>query len=657
MSPAGGPGPSALLRALLFPGAIGLLVLVLGLTGVTSSSVGVYATDNGASEEDAGILAGPDRPIRWDEWAVRTPWVFRQLERDIPERAPGALGSHDMALLYDLPTPGWEVVLRPQTAGYRLLSPERAFAIEWWSLFAIQLLGVYALLLALTGRSAVSALAASLLTLSPATQWWTTPATFTTIGYGSLATALLLFAYRARTVRGRIGLSVPGGLASAAFLATLYPPWQLGAALVLVPVGVASILPDLWRAQSRHRALRSLAVVLPVALLLAGVLFGSFMVSHRDAVEAISDTVYPGRRTANGGGGTDVRRIVSSAFDYFSSQKRYALVNGMNQSENASALPLLLPVSVGCLLLAAGRRLKGSRCAPALVGVLVGGGVIAAWMLVRVPPDVGRLLFLTKVPPPRLLLPLGFAGVIALALLVCHQSESANRLSRWQLLPPVAAFAGALAWGAANYDVDGHRVDISVAAAFVAVAVVGLALSLGRRPIVGLGVLALFTLWQASLINPIQHGTDALTKSPLRLAVDSLKRDAPPGAGWIAFQADATVKGTITAAGVDNLSGVSPYPDRASWRLLDPASANEEMWNRYAHVSFIAGTAGIQPSFELRAGDDLAVTVDPCSPVLRELGAWFVVTQGFEMGSCMRPLLKLPHGESYVMVYRYQGGT
>jgi len=644
------PPPGA---ALLFPVGLLILVLVLGLLGLNGSSIGVYATDNGLTERQAQVLAGPSRAIRSDEWAVRTPWVLGQAERGLPHEYAGAVGRHDAAILSDVPTRGWEVLLRPHTAPYHILDSERAFALEWWAFFAIQLLGVYALLLVLTRRIAVSALAACLFTLSPVTQWWTIPFTFTTVGYGCLATALVLAAYRASTGRRRVGLSVMGGFVLAAFLAGLYPPWQIGTALVVLPVGMASVLPDLWRRDSRRRAVRSLGIVLSLALGIGGGLFAAFLAGHADAVHELADTVYPGQRTASMGGGTNPRIALSAAFDYFATKKPYTLVNGTNQSENSSVLPLLLPVGVAGVGLVARRRLTGSRAAPALVGCLLGGVVIAVWMFLPIPVAAGRLLLLTRVPPSRLLPSLGLAGVLSLALLAGHRHESGRRLSRWHILAATTSFGAVLGWSAKEYRVEGARVDLRLAVAFALIAVVGLVVSLGRRPAIGLLVLVLFSFWQTSLINPVRHGLGPLTESPLRRAVESLKRGAPTDAGWIAFVADATVKGTLSAAGVNNISGVSPYPDRAAWEILDPAGANEDIWNRYAHISFAPGIPGAAPTFTLRAPDDVLIIIDPCARELRELGARFVVTQGFEVGTCVRPLVRLPYGESFVVVYDY----
>lgn len=631
-----------------------LVAVVLGLLGISGSSVGVYGTALGQSEDEAGILAGPARQIRSDEWLVRTPWVERQVERGLPSRIASGVGTHDASVFIDLPTGGWEVILRPHTFVYRVLGAEQAFAFEWWTFFGLQLLGVYALVLTLTGRVGLSALAGAIVTLSPATQWWTTPVTFTTVGYGCLATAAVLRAYRAPGLRRRLVLSVLAGLLFAAFLTTLYPPWQIGVGLVLAPIGIAAVVPDLRTGAGRRRFARSAAVVLPVTAVVAGGLFGAFVSAHRDAIDVITSTVYPGQRVAQKGGGTPVAIVMGAAFDSFSSAESFQMVNGTNQSENSSALPYLVPAALAAVVLSVRRRLAGSRSTAPLVGSLVGAGVVAAWMLAPVPGRLGQWLLLTRVPPTRLHLPLALGGAVALALLVSHQGDSGKRLNRFEILGVVAVTAAALVWGARHYTVEGSGIDQGRAAVLVVVVLAGLALVLGRRPLPGLAVLALFSFWQASLINPVQDGMGALRDSDLRGAVEAVEREGPADAGWIAYSVDASVKGTLTAAGVNSLSGVSPYPDWDAWRIIDPGLAHQDIWNRYGHVSFAVAAPGAPTTFNTQSPDSFEILLDPCSPVVGRLGVRYLVSQGVEVGSCVELVAKVPHGATDVYLYRHR---
>lgn len=635
--------------AWIFPAVVVLAVLVLGLLRLSGSSLSIYATGLGATEGEAGVVAGPARHIRSDEWNVRTPWVLRQVELGFPEEVPGAVGTHDVTLLGDLPTGGWESLLRPHTLAYRFLDVSRAFAVEWWAYYAVQLLGVYALLLALTRRPLLSALASSLVTLSPATQWWAAPGTFTTVGYGCLTAALVLMAVGAARTSARLGLAAAAGLAAALFLVALYVPWLIGTALVVVPVVAGALAARLVDPARRRRALRALAVVVPVTGFIAAGLFGAFLFSHRDAVRAISGTVYPGDQAEQQAGSASVPALLGGALDYFASGTRVSAVNDANQSENASGLLLLLPVAVACAAHGVRGRFRPPPAAYPLLGSLVGGGLLVAWIVLPVPGWAGRLALLHRIPPQRLFLPVALASAVALALLAHYHLSSGKRLGRATMLVAAGGFAAVQWWAASDYTVDGSGINPGLAAPLVLVVAAGTALALGPRPVAGLAVLAGFCLWQASFIHPVQRGTDPLTEGPVRRMLDRVAAGRP-GSGWIVFGGDPLLLGTLTAAGVNTLSAISPYPDAEAWRVLDPAGEFDEVWNRYARVSFFA-LAG-EPNFKLVQPDSITVTVDPCDAKLETLGVEFLVAQNAELTGCVEPVEELAYGEGYLNVYR-----
>lgn len=639
-------------RAWLFP--LGVLVIVAALTllRLSGSSLGLYATAFGASEDQAGILTGPARDIRSDEWVVRTPWVLRQLELDMTTRVRGGMGTHDVAVLADLPTRSWEIALRPHLGGYLLLDAERAFALEWWGLAAIQLLGVYTLLYALTRRPGVAALASTLLTLSPATQWWWVPGAFTTIGYGCLATALVLFAHRSASHWRKIGLSTTAGWVLAAFLTTLYPPWQVGTAIVVAAVGVAAIVPDVVRRSTRRRSLASLAVVGGVAFGVAAVLFGSFLLAHQDTIKTISGTEYPGGRVTSRGGQASLPVLWSSAFDYFAAKSPMTMPNGTNQSENSSGVPYVLPVGLACFAFGAAGRLRDHEGAGVLLACVGAGAVLLAWMLLPIPAELGRFALLTRAPSVRLYLPLALASVLALGLLVAFELDTGRRLGRATSAVIVGFFFGGLAWGAGAYRIGDQPIDLSLALVFIVVVCAGVALALSRRPLLGLAVLVAFTFWQATLVNPLQKGTSPLTSSPLRAAIDEIRSTSPEGTGWVSFSVSAHVTGTVTASGVNHVTGVSIYPDWGTWRVLDAEARHHEIWNRYAHVIFLPGTVGSDTTFRLISTDQVSVTIDPCSPALTRLRVGFFVTQDADLSACATLLKKVPLGSGYAAIYQ-----
>lgn len=641
-----------LLRYLGFPTAVVMLVLTLGLLRVNGSSLSLYATGVGVQAEDAGVLAGPARPIRSDEWYVRTPWALRQKVLGLADRVEGGVGTHDVAVLSDLPTGGWETVLRPHTASYRVLDANRAFAVEWWTFLAVQMVGVYTLMAALTRRPTISALTALLLGLSPATQWWYSPGTFTTIGYGSAAAGLFLFATR---LPGwpRAAAAVGSGLSFAAFLTTLYVPWQIGTALVVGPITVGALGQQLLEPAKRRDAIRSMVVPGLVAGGIGSILFALFILDHRPTIDAIVGTVYPGTEPARRGGGVNLVTFWGSPFDSYSASSTTGVVNAANQSENAAGLVLLWPVAVAFCLLASGSQLMRTRLWYPLVGLLAGGALIVSWMLLPIPASIGQLALLTRAAPQRFHLPLALAGVLALGVFAAYRAEAGVQVPPFVKLLASSAFAATSMWAAGGYLADNAPPSLRSAGLLVLVVCVGIALALSTRPATGLVVLVAFSAWQTSLINPLQVGTGPLTASPLRSAIDRVQADGRPTAGWATFDVDPIVKGTLTASGVDHLTGVSPYPDVRTWRLLDPTGASESIWNRYAHISLSVGATGSPPVFELLGPDSLKVTVDPCGPEIRQLDVqYFVSMEGGPAISCAVPVADVVHGAGRISIQR-----
>src|SRR5438132_1314372 len=207
---------------LRFPIAVIVVVVVLGSLKLTGSSV---SFDARVDLHRGPVVAGRARAVRTDEYQVRTPLAVRQAALGFPNRDEIGVGEHDMGVLYDLPTRGWEILVRPQTWPYHVFGLGRAFAFEWWIPFlALPALGLYALALALGIRALTAALIAMLVVLSPFVQWWTLPVTGTAIGYTCLAAAALVVATRLRSPYAKVGMAVATGWLGACLVVVLYPP-------------------------------------------------------------------------------------------------------------------------------------------------------------------------------------------------------------------------------------------------------------------------------------------------------------------------------------------------------------------------------------------------------------------------------------------------
>ncbi len=487
--------------------------------------------------------------------------------------------------------------------------------------------------------------------LSPATQWWTGSATYTTAGYGGLGTALILWAYQA-TGRRRMVLSVAAGLSLAAFLTGLYPPWQIGAVLVAGGTALGVVAADASDSRHRREVIRAVAASTAPAALIAIGLFGLFAFQHAEAIEAVTSTVYPGQNAAAVGGVADPVRVLSAPFDSFAARDTYAIVNGTNQSENASGILFVLPVAAAMFAfsVASGKRTPAWF---ALQGTMAAAGVLAAWTFLPIPAWLGQFALLTRVQPERAVVPLTFASTVAFAQMLAHLRASKESLPLRAVIVSVAVFLVPYGWAAGRYVVDGTATDHRLAAILLLILGSGVAASLARpNRVAGPAVLVMFALWQTSLINPIQRGTDPLTDNALSEAIEQLAEADRSESGWVLFGQNAYVKGILTASGVNHLSAISPYPDVEAWQRLDPSGQFEEVWNRYAHVSFEFAPPDTAPEIRLLGADSLIIAVDPCHPALGELGMDYFVTVDPSWTGCGTAVTPVSLGSTELMIHR-----
>lgn len=606
---------------LRFPLLVMVAVVVLGSLELSGSSASLYAEPG----RDPDLVAGRARAPRTDEWWVRTPLLARQKTLGFPVHDEIGVGEHDMGVLSDLPARGWQVLARPHTFPYHVFGFERAFAFEWWITFlALPALGLYALALQLGLRALTAALISMLVVLCPFVQWWTASWTGTSIGYACAAGAALIAATRARSTYSRIGLAAVSGWSAACLVIVLYPPTVIPMALVAGVATVAAIAASFPPADRRREWCVRLALVLGVACVVGAALVVAFFAVHSTGIEAVSDTVYPGRRRTPAGTG-DLRRLFGAPFDLIESTRsaRELTVNGVNQSEASAGLFTLFAVAAASVLTRGIVQWRYWRSRAVLVGVLGISAVLLAWYLVPLPDVVGRITRFDRLRPNRLLMAFAVASALALGLFLDAQHRSRKRLRPLPLAAGTAAFAVPTVWAGLGLRIDGELAPLWQVLLLAAVGTVGVGLALqGTR--LGLWVLVGLFAVSAATVNPLQHGLDTLFDHPAARLGRELRARPDTGAVLNFWGGEITVRGGLTASGVDLVSGVNFYPNKAAWRVLDPDDSMRQAWDRYNNAIWSAGPPGSKPQI-IGSEDTVLVTVDPCDPRLSRLGVGTIV--------------------------------
>jgi hypothetical protein len=360
--------------------------------------------------------------------------------------------------------------------------------------------------------------------------------------------AMVIVGGRTRS-RWRYVLFALGGWAGACCAMELYLPW-------VIPLGVLFAAVAVSQLTRAFKTWKEFAAAAACGVGVFVVLVALFYRAHHVALEAISNSVYPGRRSTDSGGGSPVL-MFGAPFDSQTFHVSSTVIAGTNQSEAASGLMLWFPIAM------VGGGFEGIRsrsgAAKALAVTLLMSLVFAAWALLPVPAWLGGLIGLTRVQGSRIVVPLTIASALA-AGLYAHRlrTDGSFRPAPNRIAIGVASFVAITGWAALQISVD--AVFMSPARIIVLVTLFSVAtwLVLSGRAVIGLAAACILLLFSTARVNPLQVGLGPLTNNPILGQVQAIQADHP-AARWASVNGDVIDYAVLTASGVPLANGVDLY--------------------------------------------------------------------------------------------------
>ena len=658
--------------ALIFPIAVLAGVAALTTQNLNGTSVALAGVD---PTDESSMLAGHAQRSRTDEYAESTPNTVGNERRGLPVQPwIGLTQTYLPATSIGVPSKHWTEAFKPHDWGVFALDVGHAVALRWWTMLAEGLLGTYWLLWLLTRRALLSIGLAVLATCTPYVAWWSM-APASVLGFAAAGTACTIMALRAGRWFWTMGWALAAGYFATAFVLVLYPPWQVSLAWVGLAVVLGILIderPKVWRVGLTAAGVA--VVVLPA--------LAAWFVQGEAGIDAVRGTTHPGQRTSGGGGGalTWMLSPPSSLWlsradaptlqtaDVSAAGKRLTSVNPTEISSTWLPLPLLVVAVVALIWLLFLRRppddaraLTANPEDPELrwTGLLVALALalLLVWALVPVPEDVGRYTLLSQVPGRRIPLAAGLAAAILLA--VAADRLRAHRMPVWLASFIVLGGAGSAAafwWGTSNLPWDNgrpaDRAILIVADAFAAGFTV---IVLGRLS----GLAAIATAGAAlvvfAMVNPLYRGLGPLTDDPLVAALRQYGMPEDPARAMV-FDHHGELTPLVAASGVQNLSGVTVYPDAAFWEGVAPTQ--KDLWNNVARYVWVADPTATHTVIRQVQGTWMQLTVNPCAPEVESLQAELAVSADPIRAPCLTLLRQVTRSaREDPVVYLYQVGT
>jgi len=629
-----------------------VVVLFMTVTGISGTSLPLLSKDGGAGDS---VIIGTPRPVRSDEWLIRTPLLLAQKENGFPRIAEVGVGDHDMSVLADLPVADWPAVFKPHQWGFFVLPIANGFAFEWWASAAVLILGAYLFLLAVTRSLRWALVGSAAVYATPYFHWWYAPTTFAAPGWALVAASTYILSMdQERSTRSRVLLVLASAFAIVCFGLLLYPPWQVPIALT---VGIMTV-GTLWtRSESGVRDARRLVVTSFAVVGAALVPLIAYWLTRRGVFEAIASTVYPGSRTTSGGG-LPVVNLSSSWFGWTFIRNAQAFPTTVypNASEASSFFPLGVTLVVALPLVWRFVAPLGTRLRGAIIGCLAAMALLLTHAFVGLPMLLARFTGLSTVAVNRSIVGLGIASLVLLVVVGLVVERTAIPVRARVLAGVVLAVVTVTSAGTVLQRLDEAGSPLSWRSALLALLAAALcSAAYFWRPFIAMVGLVLFGLMVSLPVTPLVHGVSQVTDSELTSEVRRLVAEGGPESTWVSES--VTASGVLTAAGAANLSGINLYPNASAWQILDPSRSSESIWNRYAHTRWVFDGAVLEPRLSLVQNDVIAVRISPCAPELDRLNVrWIVTTRAIE-GACLRPMpsVRGPEGTPIRLYERLPG--
>lgn len=551
-----------------------LIAFVLLFLGVVNkfnfssiSQFNLYVQPDLGSQYSEPIF-GEARRIRSDEWNASLPRTLSAEYSDYGEMndIPRATEVTNMSAsgLYR----SYSALAKPQDWGYYLFGSEYGVSFIWCFQMIFGFLFSFELCYIISGKKKLVALmGADLIWFSSFNMWWSM-ANWLFAGQA----ALVMFYYFVHTENRvkRIFFGAFTAIFATDFAVSFYPAWQVPAGFVYAAI-LLWMFVEGWKIIKKYKwydwllALGCIAFMVSLAL--------AYLNDYSEYMIAITNTVYPGTRVSYGG------FSIYKLFGYIPALFT-PFFNQANPSELGCFVSFFpIPFILGIVLFV---KEKGKDLLTGML--LVISAVLSVYCIVEMPTFLAKIFLLTYSTPARVADIVGYIQILLLVIIV-SKHEKVKELN-WKMIAALMT----IVMGITLYSVHVYYPDYMRMIYFVIVAVV-----LGCIGVVifsnckiqykqaGMIALTVIVLYTGLSVNPLVKGLDAIKSKPVAKKIAEIVEE-DPDAKWIALDTNVN-SNFLIACGAPTINSVNYVPNMEFWKKLDPSGEQEEVYNRYAHLT------------------------------------------------------------------------
>lgn len=576
--------------SLIFPTILFIILTIFTSLGISGTSVGVLNTKlYGENYKDPSLIAGSPRSVRSDEYLVVTQLTVIQANNNFDRYNYDLNGKKDMSLVVDVPYKEWSIVFKPQNLGFFVLPLENAFALKWWLLIFLLMIGIYYFSLRfLKGKYLLASLLALGLSFAPYVWWWYQTTTIAPLFYGLFIILIcmnILDAKKLSFFERQLSIKTSAVIYSVVlcyllicFALIFYPPFQIPVALVVLLFMIGYLMNNnLRKKQFKKLAFRLVGVI--VALVVALGVLGVFMSTRSEAISMITNTAYPGKRTATSGDYDFRNLLVTYLQPQLQTESGGDYLSNQSASSNFIVTPWVLAVPMAISVYVTYRRSK--RLDWVAIMLLLCTILFLAHLLAPAFSPINPIFLLNLVPAERILIGLGFLAIIQLVYITKTIPQNIKKRRFFAFDYSAAVFVVSVYYGFIATQLYPKFISNMALVVVLALTFSGIVLLFSlQRYTVGAALLALFSFGSIAFINPLYRGLDPLTSPRI---TSEIKRVSNDDDLW-GYSGLLYFENLPQIANRQAMTGILFYPNTDFWEQYATEPYQEEIFNRYAHV-------------------------------------------------------------------------
>lgn len=614
------------------------LFVFLVIAKLNGSSIGIWSDTLSTHNS---VILGEDRGIRSDEWLVHTPWMLSQQFDNYATLNPNIRSEGQNMLLTNVPTLDISLITKPYFWGFLLFGGGYGLSWYWASKILLLLLLSYEIAMYLSGgHKLLSVFAALWIGLSPPVQWWfdtSTPYVEILIyAQGMIVSAIYFLKYPQKPIR-RILFMVLMTVCVMGYVSELVPEFQVPLGyLTLIFLG-SFIYPHIkGRTLFLGKKEKFAALLCMTSIMLY---LGWFIYTAFDPMKVLLHTVYPGSRISLGGQyNPKWLQLFLIGWMLPFKDVPVTLFNNSEASQYINFLPALMLT----FFLSYKRDCDPERnmLVKGLFAYLI---IQLLWLFVKFPQPIAKLILFSYVPERR------FANVVVgltityLTIWIIPILGKSKPLN--MLMALCASFCIGVIYFFSVFDTPMAQYLTPIGSWLIIVyfVIANYFLLRGHTKIF-LSILLPIIIISGALVNPINHGIDAMTNGELLGQIRQIEAKDPQ-TKWATD--DSLVLGQLLVAnGVRVFNSVQYYPDLPMWHSLDPNKHYEDIYNRYAHV--MLDLTDKSTSFKIIGADVFEVYLDVSD--LNKAGIKYILSQKdlSQFGSILKEVFREPNKNFYI---------